>query len=186
MCSSDLFESLDHITPNSFQAAGDHVYVIGETDATFGGSELQQVLTGKYEGKAPAIDLQVEKARQDGLLQAIKAGVIESAEDVAEGGLGVTLAEKVIRANGLGINVTLEGDMTAALFSETQSRFVVSVKEENVEKFEQLGLDAIKVGVVTEDEQFVVKSATEEVMTEEVQTLRKLWKESIAQSLKSN
>ena len=181
-----LFESLDHITPNSFQAAGDHVYVIGETDATFGGSELQQVLTGKYEGKAPAIDLQVEKARQDGLLQAIKAGVIESAEDVAEGGLGVTLAEKVIRANGLGINVTLEGDMTAALFSETQSRFVVSVKEENVEKFEQLGLDAIKVGVVTEDEQFVVKSATEEVMTEEVQTLRKLWKESIAQSLKSN
>ena len=181
-----LFESLDHITPNNFQAAGDHVYVIGETDATFGGSELQQVLTGKYEGKAPAIDLQVEKARQDGLLQAIKAGVIESAEDVAEGGLGVTLAEKVIRANGLGINVTLEGDMTAALFSETQSRFVVSVKEENVEKFEQLGLDAIKVGVVTEDEQFVVKSATEEVMTEEVQTLRKLWKESIAQSLKSN
>lgn len=181
-----LFESLDHITPNSFQAAGDHVYVIGETDATFGGSELQQVLTGKYEGKAPAINLQVEKARQNGLLQAIKAGVIESAEDVAEGGLGVTLAEKVIRANGLGINVTLEGDMTAALFSETQSRFVVSVKEENVEKFEQLGLDAIKVGVVTEDEQFVVKSATEEVMTEEVQTLRKLWKESIAQSLKSN
>lgn len=181
-----LFESLDHITPNNFQAAGDHVYVIGETDATFGGSELQQVLTGKYEGKAPAIDLQVEKARQDGLLQAIKAGVIESAEDVAEGGLGVTLAEKVIRANGLGINVTLEGDMTAALFSETQSRFVVSVKEENVEKFEQLGLDAIKIGVVTEDEQFVVKSATEEVMTEEVQTLRKLWKESIAQSLKSN
>jgi len=181
-----LFESLDHITPNSFQAAGDHVYVIGETDATFGGSELQQVLTGKYEGKAPAINLQVEKARQNGLLQAIKAGVIESAEDVAEGGLGVTLAEKVIRANGLGINVTLEGDMTAALFSETQSRFVVSVKEENVEKFEQLGLDAIKVGVVTEDEQFVVKTATEEVMTEEVQTLRKLWKESIAQSLKSN
>src|SRR5699024_10611438 len=109
-----LLESLDHMTPNSFKAAGDDVYVIRETQATFGGSELQQVLTGKYEGKAPAIDLQVEKARQEGLLQAIKAGVIESAEDVAEGGLGVTLAEKVIRANGLGINVTLEGDMTAA------------------------------------------------------------------------
>src|SRR5699024_11668693 len=116
----------------------------------------------------------------------IKAGIIEYAEGGAEGRLRLTVAEKIIRANGLGINVTLEGDMAAALFNETQSRFGLSVKEENVEKFEQLGLDAIKGGVVTEDEQFVVKSATEEVMTEEVQTLRKLWKESIAQSLKSN
>src|SRR5699024_6349365 len=79
-----LFESLDHITPNNFQAAGDHVYVIGETDATFGGSELQQVLTGKYEGKAPAIDLQVEKSRQERLLYTNTVEIIDSVEDVSE------------------------------------------------------------------------------------------------------
>src|SRR5699024_4043980 len=48
-----LFESLDHITPNAFQQAGDTIYVIGEAEAEFGGSELQQILQGQYEGKAP-------------------------------------------------------------------------------------------------------------------------------------
>src|SRR5699024_5243589 len=56
-----LYESLDHITPNAFQSAGDVIYVIGEAEAEFGGSELQYLLQGKYEGKAPEIDLQVEK-----------------------------------------------------------------------------------------------------------------------------
>src|SRR5699024_2938675 len=46
-----LFESKEDVTPNSFQNAGDKVIVIGETDATFAGSELQGLLDGKYEGK---------------------------------------------------------------------------------------------------------------------------------------
>src|SRR5699024_2242801 len=135
------------VTPNSFQNAGDKVYIIGETDATFGGSELQGLLDGKYEGKAPAIDLELEKTRQAKLLEAIQAGVIQSAEDIAEGGLAVTLAEKAIRAEGLGGAVTVEGDATTVLFSETQSRFVVTVKETDVEKFEQFGLAATEIGL---------------------------------------
>src|SRR5690625_6489891 len=42
-----LFESLEHVTPNKFQSVGDLVYVIGETKAEFGGSELQNLLNGK-------------------------------------------------------------------------------------------------------------------------------------------
>src|SRR5699024_1970524 len=110
---------------------------------------LQGLLDGKYEGKAPAIDLQVEKTRQAKLLEAIQAGVVQSAEDIAEGGLAVALAEKAIRAAELGVAVTVEGDATTALFSETQSRFVVTVKEADVEKFEQFNLAATEIGVVT-------------------------------------
>src|SRR5699024_10281088 len=39
-----LFASLDHITPNAFQEAGDAIYVIGEADVDFGGSELQRLI----------------------------------------------------------------------------------------------------------------------------------------------
>ena len=69
-----LFESLKHITPNSFQNVGDLIYLIGEAKEEFGGSELQKIVAGKYSGKAPEIDLATEKERQEKLLQAIKAG----------------------------------------------------------------------------------------------------------------
>src|SRR5690625_5420666 len=42
-----LFETLEDITPNSFQNAGDLVYLIGETDASFGGSEIQKVTSDR-------------------------------------------------------------------------------------------------------------------------------------------
>ena len=182
-----LFESLEHVTPNSFQREGDVVYVIGEADNAFGGSELQHMLLGKYEGKAPEMNLEIERERQTKLLQAIQAGMIESAEDIAEGGLAVALAEKAIRANGVGVHVTVGNDATIELFSETQSRFLVTVKEENVEKFEQCGLQANRIGVVTNDEKITITTTGgSELIAEEVESLRTLWKESIAQLLKSN
>lgn len=182
-----LFESLDHITPNSFQNEGDVVYVVGEADHSFGGSEIQHHVDGKYEGKAPHIDLTIEKDRQAKLLQAIKAGVLASAEDIAEGGLAVALAENVIRAEGIGINITLTGDATVELFSETQSRFLLTVREANVAQFEQSGLDAKRIGVVTKEEKVVINSKEgKRILEEEVEPLRKLWKESIEQLLKSN
>ncbi len=45
--------SLEDITPSFFQETDDLVYVIGEAKPEFGGSELQKVVSGKYEGKAP-------------------------------------------------------------------------------------------------------------------------------------
>src|SRR5699024_11602684 len=87
----DLFETLEDITPNSFQNACDLVYLIGETDASFGGSEIQKLTSGNYEGQAPTFDLGVEKDRQAALLEAIQKGLVESAEDVSEGGLAVCL-----------------------------------------------------------------------------------------------
>lgn len=182
-----LFDSLDDITPNAFQEAGDVIYLVGETGIDFGGSELQSLVESTYRGQAPTIDLEVEKMRQNQLLEAIKAGVIASAEDIAEGGLAVALAESVIRANGLGAEVQIDGEATTALFSESQSRFLLTVKEEHIEQFEALHLDATKLGVVTDNQVLSIKNAQEEMLVEEqVDQLRTLWSNRIAQLLKSN
>ncbi len=181
-----LFESLKDITPNSFQNAGDLVYVIGETDATFGGSELQKVVSGKYEGKAPAFDIGVEKNRQANLLKAIQDGLVESAEDVSEGGLAVCLAESVIRAEGLGAKIDLTGNATEQLYSETQSRFVVTVTEENKSKFEKILEDAKVIGQVVNDATLQINVNETSTINEEVSTLRQLWSDSISDCLKLN
>ncbi len=181
-----LFESTDHVTPNAFQQAGDAVFLLGETEAEFAGSELQNIIENSYRGQAPKLDLQTEKTRQTALLKAIQAGIIASAEDVAEGGLAVALAESVIRANGVGADIQVTEEATTGLFSETQSRFLLTVKAENVGAFEKLQTGAKKIGVVTNDETLTIKGKDNSILIkEQVDQLRKLWSESIAQLLKS-
>ncbi|MDO6448918.1 phosphoribosylformylglycinamidine synthase subunit PurL [Oceanobacillus profundus] len=180
-----LHESLEHITPSFFQKAGDAIYLIGHTKIEFGGSELQNLLDGEYKGKAPAIDLEVEATRQKHLLEAIQSGLIVSAHDLAEGGLAVALAESVFAGKGLGADVHLSGEATVELFSETQSRFIVTVKAEDQARFEKEVKDAKQIGVVTDDQTLSITVNEAAVIQENVNQLEKLWREAIPCLLKS-
>ncbi|MCY7780894.1 phosphoribosylformylglycinamidine synthase subunit PurL [Bacillus haynesii] len=180
-----LIEDTEHITTQHFKAEGDLIYVIGETLPEFAGSELQKLTEGKIYGKAPAIDLEVEQSRQKALLKAIRTGLVQSAHDVSEGGIGVALAESVISSQGLGANVTLAGE-PALLFSETQSRFIVSVKKEHQEAFEKLVKDADLIGEVTSDSVLAVQSQEgQQWIHAQTEELESTWKGAIPCLLKS-
>lgn len=180
-----LHESTAHITPSFFQKAGDNIYLIGETKNEFGGSELQFIQDGKYEGKAPHLDLTIEAERQEKLLSLIRQGKIQSAHDLAEGGLGVALSESLFSSEALGAEVTLTGDATVALFSETQSRFLVTVKPEHQAAFEDVFADAARLGQVTADNQLTVTANNEMILQEDAAALKALWKGAIPCLLKS-
>lgn len=152
-----LIEDLAHVTTQTAKHAGDNVYVIGETMTEFGGSELQKLTEGRIFGKSPAIDLTVEARRQKQLLTAIRSGLVASAHDVAEGGLSVALAE-VVFGTSFGMQVILEGSAVTALFSETQSRFVVTVSPEHQQAFEAAVPEAKRVGVITEEATLVIEN----------------------------
>ncbi|MFD1021037.1 phosphoribosylformylglycinamidine synthase subunit PurL [Thalassobacillus hwangdonensis] len=179
-----LIEDTDHITRSDFQAEGDLIYVIGEADASFGGSELQGLLEGRYFGKAPAIDLDVEKGRQQRLLAAIKSGVVKSAHDLSEGGLAVALAESLF-ANELGCDVSLEGDLVEELFAETQSRFLISVDPAHKDSIEQMLPDAYQIGIVTADGTMKVEHNGTNVINEQTEALKDAWKGAIPCLVKS-
>ena len=174
-----LIEHTKYVTPSHFQNNGDLIFLIGETFPEFGGSELQKVIAGKYSGKAPAIDLQVEAKRQSSLSTAIREGLVLSAHDLSEGGLAVGLAESLFKGQGLGAEVNVTGDATVALFSESQSRFLVTVKAENKESFEKLWTDASQIGSVTNDGKLTVSVNGESVIEDTVDELHKLWSEAI-------
>ncbi|NNU90860.1 phosphoribosylformylglycinamidine synthase subunit PurL [Anoxybacillus sp. CHMUD] len=179
-----IIEHISHITTQAFKQPGDLIYVIGEAKQEFGGSELQKWLTGRIFGKAPTIDLHVEAKRQRQLLAAIRAGVVASAHDVSEGGLAVALAECVMSAKGLGARVAIEGDVVAELFSETQSRFIVSVKKEHQQMFERL-VQAVRIGEVTNDGTLHVTAGGTCILHVPVETMRNVWKGAIPCLLKS-
>lgn len=181
-----LVEDLAHVTTQDVKQAGDIIYVIGETKTEFGGSELQKLVEKRIFGQAPSIDLEVEAARQKALLSAIQAGVVQSAHDIAEGGLAVALAEKAFGAKGLGVEVTLNGSATTTLFSESQSRFLVTVKQENAAEFEGIVKDAVQIGAVTESNKVVITNEDgTEWINGSVDEFRSAWKGAIPCLLKS-
>ncbi|MGN7946556.1 phosphoribosylformylglycinamidine synthase subunit PurL [Bacillus sp. 22446] len=181
-----LIEDTAHITTQSFQQAGDVIFVIGETKEEFAGSELQKMAEGRIYGKAPEIDLDVELARQEALLAAIQNGLVQSAHDVSEGGLGVALAESTFGTDGLGADIQIDLNSAASLFSESQSRFVVTVKPENREAFAAAVQDAKEVGTVTNDGVFTVKNQEgQQWIHAAVNELERAWKGAIPCLLKS-
>lgn len=143
-----LINDVKHITTQDFKHPNDLLYLIGTTYDDFNGSEIQKMVSGEISGDLTHFDLKQEKRNQELVLEAIESNLVESAHDLAEGGLAVALSESAFK-NDLGMSVEL--DITdAQLFSETQSRFILSVNPENAEAFEKLmELNAQKIGRVT-------------------------------------
>src|SRR5665811_374863 len=116
-----------------FLGEGDVIFFLGDAPPVLDGSEYQKRWFGRVEGRIPDVDLEAEVLLQGVLRRAIADGMIRSAHDCSDGGLGVCLAECCLAA-GIGARVDLHGlpglDLTRSditLFGETPTRVVVSV-----------------------------------------------------------
>ena len=177
-----LIEDSKHITTQAFKNANDRIFIIGDTKADFNGSELQKLELGKIEGKLMDFDLTTEKENQDIVLKAIQAGLIESAHDLSEGGLAVGLMESVFDT-ALGFDVAVAMDKTW-LFSETQSRFILTVKPENVLAFKALVKStATEIGTVKNNGRAKIVTENETIALS-IKEVEMKWQEAIPCLLK--
>ena len=172
-----LIEDHEHITTQEFKKSGDLIYILGKTFADFDGSELQKMQLGRIEGVIRNFDLAVEKKNQELVLTAIQNGLIESAHDCSEGGLAIALAESAFKYQ-LGLSVQF-GLPSAQLFTETQSRFVLTVAPENQTRFEEMMGDAAFLAGKVTDEAIIEISATDGQIKIETAVARKCWEDAI-------
>ena len=139
-----IIDNLNHITPSAFQENGDIVYLIGETLPELGGSEYLKRVHNRVAGLPPRLNLETEKKVQNSILEAIRMGLVRSCHDLADGGLVIGLAECCImnKNNSFGLKAKLESSLTEHFlaFSESQSRFIVSISAEDRRGFETLFL----------------------------------------------
>jgi phosphoribosylformylglycinamidine synthase II len=136
-----LIEKIDRVVTPWFKASGDIVVLLGRTREELGGSEYLKWLHGVTRGTPPWIDLKMESAVQRCCTEAIEQEVLCSAHDVSDGGMAVALAECCMSGEKpLGVRIEsremIRGD--ALLFSESQSRIIVSLKEENLDKLREI------------------------------------------------
>ena len=135
-----LIEKVENITTSFFKEEGNLIYVLGEDFEELGGSEYLKVIHNKVAGDSPEINLEVEKKLHDSLLGIIEKDLIESAHDVSEGGIISAIAECCIinEENPIGaeVNIPVKSREDFSLFSESQSRVIVSIQKNNKDKFE--------------------------------------------------
>jgi phosphoribosylformylglycinamidine synthase II len=135
-----LIEKVENITTSFFKEEGNLIYVLGEDFEELGGSEYLKVIHNKVAGDSPEINLEVEKKLHDSLLGLIEKDLIESAHDVSEGGIISAIAECCIinEENPIGaeVNIPVKSREDFSLFSESQSRVIVSIQKNNKDKFE--------------------------------------------------
>jgi phosphoribosylformylglycinamidine synthase subunit PurL len=132
-----------------FAEEGDVVAVIsaGSWAPAAMGSELAKLRGEAPFGELPQADLGELRALHAAVRQAVRAGALRSAHDVAEGGLAIALAEACV-AGGIGATVDfspLRPAGEALLFGEGPGAFVVSGPEQSLRAF---GSAAVRIGTV--------------------------------------
>jgi phosphoribosylformylglycinamidine synthase len=134
-----VIDDVSHITTIDFKEEMNDIYLIGETKDEIGGTEYLKEIHGKITGKIPRVDLDNHKNTIELLLELINNGLINSAQDISDGGLAVALAECCFR-NDIGASIKLDSDLRAdsLLFGESQSRVIISAKSDNLKEIKAM------------------------------------------------
>ena len=191
-----LLEDANRAVGNSFRMPGRAIMVLtpgqkshgNEASVEFGSSEYALHVLGRMWGMPPVLDLAKEKALQQLMAELAEGGLIESAKDVSEGGLAVTLAEQGF-AEGIGADVNLISahlPTEVVLFGENASEIVISCDPANVERIQQVavkyGINAQQIGTTSPDN-LKISVDGEAVVSVAVSALRQCWAGALEQAL---
>lgn len=164
---------------------GDLVFILGKTYDECGGSEYYEMF-GEIGLNVPIVRIKKAIKLYKSLNKAIEKRLVASAHGCYKGGLALALAQSSFAGGyGLEINLTsiprekLENE-DKLLYSESASRFVVTVPKKHEKEFLKImkGNDFDSVGEVTKDKTLLIKGLRKQVLIKEnIYTLKKVWKE---------
>jgi phosphoribosylformylglycinamidine synthase II len=183
-----VIPNIESTTSMELKAAGNHLYITGDTYNELGGSEYYK-LKGYLGASVPKVKGGKAKRIFKAVTKAIDQGLVKSCHDLSEGGLAVAAAEMAF-AGGLGLEIDLHEvpgkELTRndfVLFSESNSRFLIEVAEVDREDFELLmkGKNCALIGKVTKEQKLIVHGLYGKVVINTtLETLRSNWKKTLS------
>jgi len=135
-----IIDDEKHITTLGFKNEGDVIIMLGENKDDINSSQYLVKYHQVENSPCPYFDLDAEAALQDNLLNLIKKGVVKSAHDCSEGGLFIALLESGMSGN-LGFSAVKDESISRSdsfWFGEAQSRVVISVDKDEVERVKSM------------------------------------------------
>jgi phosphoribosylformylglycinamidine synthase len=164
------------------------VYVLGETHPELGGSEYYR-LKGFLGKSVPKLHATKARKTYYNLSKAMGEGIIKSCHDLSEGGLAVAAAEMAF-AGGYGLELDLRSVPNKSvsrndflLFSESNSRFLIEVAEQDRYEFEELikNKACAPIGKVTKGEKLLIRGLDGKVVVDAgLGELRHSWKKTLS------
>jgi phosphoribosylformylglycinamidine synthase subunit PurSL len=182
-----------------FMDPGDLVYILGDTNGELGCTMFERVsarlslgATRFSLGEAPDVDLAKAEKLYRAVARAISGRILRSCHDCSDGGLAVALAESCLGGR-VGLKANLDGlpglwddhvpgSAARALFSESGGRFVVSIRQEDRERFEETlsGLPFRLIGQTTGEPGFSLSLAGKTVINSSLDRIRQAFMTPIA------
>jgi phosphoribosylformylglycinamidine synthase len=156
-----ILENANNKMTLDFKNEGDIIYLLGKSQNDINCSEYLHKICGIDFSPAPYFNLDEEFRLHEIVSMLITKKMIESAHDISEGGLFVTLAESGFN-RPLGFEVSQNSSSIrkdAFWFGEAQGRVVVTIKPDIIEEFEtSLNIPFEKLGTVTSGEIIINKN----------------------------
>ena len=146
------------------KAAGNLIYVVGNTRDELGGSHYYDLYKA-LGNQVPKVYPQEARSSFIALSKASEKGLVKSMHDCSDGGLAVALAEMAF-SGGLGMDLFLAEvpyqssvkRNDSLLFAESNSRFVVEIEKAKQKEFEKLlkGISFGLAGCLTKNPDFKI------------------------------
>ena len=175
---------------SDFKNAGDKVYLVGRSHNELGASEIAFMM--KESGHATGIggippqlpnperNLNTYRA----LSTAIQSGLIQTAHDCSEGGVGVAVAEMCIGGR-IGATIDLDGTgdehLWARMWGESLGRFIVAVAPEKEQEFTtwMAGHPITVLGEVVEEPILTITDGYTEIASTNVEAMVTSWQSTL-------
>ena len=147
---------LEHISnkmTTSFTQSGNMIYMLGSHHNDISSSQYLAKIIGIEHSPAPYFNINEENILLQVVQLLIQQGILDSANDVSEGGLFTTLIECCIpHSKGFEIDCATDIRLDAVLFGEAQGRYILSINPIHYEKFESITekIPKIKLGKITD------------------------------------
>jgi phosphoribosylformylglycinamidine synthase II len=180
--SMSVIEDYDQSMTSNFKGENNSIYLIGETKNELGGSEFSKIFGIK--GVVPEVNGSLAYKTFKKICEGIKNSLFLSVHDLSEGGLAVALSEMGF-SNNIGCEIDLSIIKTSLrndilLFSESNSRFLIEVKEDKTTTVEKLlkGIPYYKIGK-TKGNSLVIKNKDKSLINIKVDKLLEKWEGAV-------
>ncbi len=124
-------------------ADGDCLVIVGDTKDEMGGTEYFEYIHKFIGGQCPSVDFTESKKNMKAVLDVIKNQLLKSAHDCSKGGIAVAISE-LCMTNQIGCITSLDKipgkklPLDRILFSESHSRYLLTVNKKNFKKLETI------------------------------------------------
>jgi len=181
--SISIMKDIKRVVSMDLKSEGNLIYSLGVTKDELGGSHYYAI-HNCIGSNVPRVNPDSGRKLMIALHNAMRKGLVRSCHDCSEGGIAVTLGEMAF-AGGLGMEIDLKKvpaetvkEDYRLLFSESNSRFIVEVSQQNKKSFEKILKDNkfSEIGTVTKKKELVIRGLDKKtVIKAPIAELKEAW-----------